>query len=147
SKANLIKFAREEAGLNPPETLKKEELIQWLIENGVEFEPDVQGPAESAEAASDSVAELEKTKVRIVLFDKPDDPLKQLTLGVNGVHVTLLRGVDVTVPYPVYEVLKNAITLERRQVGNEIVERRVQTEPFQVIKFDVQPGDFPEAEA
>lgn len=142
NKADLIKYAREELGLNPDESLKKDELIALIEANGGQFSGASSSPA--APVATSDIEKLCASKVRIKLYDKEGDQNKQLTMGVNGVHYTLMRGKEMTVPYPVYEVLKNGVTIQRTHVKGELVEREVQTEPFTVVKFDVQPGDYPE---
>ncbi len=154
SKPDLIKYARETMGLNPADDATKEDLYELIAKNGG---PDLTATADDAgidldkpvevvgEDASARAARLEKTFVRIKLFDKPNDNSEQITIidPAKLQHVTILRNVEVTVSYPLYDVLKNSITkIITQNKAGELVEKEVLTEPFTVIAFDVNPDDY-----
>ena len=153
SKTDLIKYAREDLGLNPADEATKEDLFELIAKNGG---PDLTAAANDdtssgapseveGEDASARAARLEKTFVRIKLFDKPNDNSEQITTvdPLTLQHVTIRRNVEVTVNYPIYSGLKNAITkLITQGKDGALIEKEVLTEPFTVIAFDVNPDDY-----
>lgn len=154
SKPDLIKYAREDLGLNPADEATKEDLFELIAKNGG---PDLTATADDSgdtgaaqtevagEDASARAARLEKTFVRIKLFDKPNDNSEQITTvdPLTLQHVTIRRNVEVTVNYPIYSGLKNAITkLITQGKDGALIEKEVLTEPFTVIAFDVNPDDY-----
>ncbi len=139
SKADLIKYAREELGLNPSKDLSPEDLIDLIDKNGGEF-VDASESVNQGSTADDDIA---STFVRLRIFEKANDEAnKEVIVGVNGVFTQIQREKEVTVPYPIYEALKNSVTIDRKMVDGELVERSIQSEPFTVIKLNVQPGEF-----
>ena len=159
SKTDLIKYAREQMGLNPVDDATKEDLFELIAKNGG---PDLTDAADDAgdngsdtpsevagEDASARAARLEKTFVRIKLFDKPNDNSEQITIidPAKLQHVTIKRNVEVTVSYPIYDLLKNSLTKLITQGKNgALIEKEVLTEPFTVIAFDVNPDDYKDTE-
>jgi hypothetical protein len=143
--ATIIKYLQESLGIKAPEGATREELFELVRTNGGKIEDSSDEPSKTSTNKESDIDALCKTKVRIKLFEKAGAD-RQLTVGINGVHTTIQRGVEVTVPYPIYDLLKNSITIEYEQKGDEVTQREVQTDPFTVIKFDVQPGDFKDAE-
>jgi len=137
--ATIVKYLQDVLGIKAPEGATQEELLELVRSNGGKVEDSSDEPPKVS--AGKDIDALCKTKVRIKLFEKAGAD-RQLTVGVNGVHTTIQRGVEVTVPYPIYDLLKNAITIEYEQKGDEVTQREVQSDPFTVIKFDVQPGEF-----
>lgn len=152
SKDDLIKHIREVIGINPPDDATKEDLYTIIKENGGEVAGEPKAGVDTSkdngfEDASSKAARLEKTFVRIKLFDKADDKMGQITVVDPLTYnlVTIKRNVEVTVNYPIYDGLKNAITIQVTQdpKTHEEIRREIQTEPFQVIAFDVNPADYP----
>lgn len=135
--ATIVKYLQDELGIKAPEGATTEELLKLVTENGGK----VVDKNEPAETAASDVKDQSNTRVRIKVFERPDAD-RQLTVGINGVFTTIVRGVEVNVPYAVYDLLKNAVTKQYEQKGDEVIEREVQTDPFTVVKFDVQPGEF-----
>lgn len=156
SKADLIKYAREEMGLNPADDATKDDLFELIAKNGG---PDLTATADDSgdtgadqtevagEDASARAARLEKTFVRIKLFDKPNDTSEQITIidPLKNQHVTIKRNVDVTVSYPIYDLLNNSVThIITQGKDGALIDKPVLTEPFTVIAFDVNPDDYAE---
>ncbi len=136
---DLVKYLQDVLGVKAPAGATKEELLQLVVDNGGEISDSAGGEAE-LQLSTDAEA-LSKTKVRLIVFEKPGAH-SQVEVGINGEFTSIQRGVEVTVPYPIYSSLNNAVTTEFEQKGEQMVERKVQTDPFNVIKFDVQPGEF-----
>lgn len=143
--ATIIKYLAEVLGVKAPEGATQTELLELVRTNGGKVDADSDEPTSAAGDKSADIEALCKTKVRIKIFEKPNAD-RQLTVGINGVHTTIQRGVEVTVPYPIYDLLKNSITIEYEQKGDEVTQREVQTDPFTVIKFDVKLGEYEDAE-
>lgn len=143
TKPELLKYIRETLGLNPSEESTKEELFAIIAENGADVADGDESEAPAAKSGGMSAAELEKTFVKIRLFEKEGDKSSQITMidPLNLQHITLMRNVEVTVNYPVYIALKNAVTTRITTEGGELVERKIQSEPFEVIEFNAPaPG-------
>jgi hypothetical protein len=140
---DIAQYLQEKLGVKAPSGATKAELLQLVLDNGGEVSGE-SAPVSDEQAGADIEA-LCKTKVRIKVYEKAGAD-SQLTVGINGEFTTIQRGVEVTVPYPIYSLLKNAVTTEYEQKGDEVIERKVETDPFSVIKFDVQPGEFEDAE-
>lgn len=151
-KDELIAYIQNELGHQAPEGASKDELIAYITANGGEVtgitaassDP---APAQNATETHDQkIARLEKTYVRIKLLDKADDKSPQITLinPLNDKLMTIQRNQEVIVPWPVYKILDTAVTIKITQNPKTYEEERreVQSEPFQVLDFDVPEAEY-----
>jgi hypothetical protein len=135
SKAELLKYVREDLGLNPADDATKEDLLDLIKRSG--------GQISSAPDSSKSESAGGTNYVRLKIFDKADDPTKQVHICINGENTIIKRNVEVTVSQAVYSMLKNAVYTDIKQGQNgELIETEMQREPFTVIAFDVNPSDY-----
>lgn len=89
-------------------------------------------------------------KARVIVHRNPDPNAKNspVHIGVNGYIVSVPRGIEVDIPIPFVEALKNAVTIEMRQQGETSRENpggvykdeARNSYPYQVIA--ATPGEF-----
>lgn len=146
--AQLRAFANGTLGLNlPPHTKDSTVLARvhaaWDKEHiNVAEEPEQAAGAQAGDAppnpdAKQDAKSKKDGKVRVYINETEDsggaDPV---VVGVNGKVMLIPRGEEVEIPYPYFEVLKNAVTHKYEMLpdgGMNPIPRKVFLYPFQRV--------------
>jgi hypothetical protein len=125
-------FAKEKLelslSLSMTETTMRERIQKHCAEN------DIDGPTSKVEAKGGNSANIKYVTINVAKSDKKGGA-EPAFVGVQGVGYTIPRGVDVSVPSSVVEVLKNAmqdIVTQDPDTG-EMHSEQVLTYPFQMV--------------
>jgi hypothetical protein len=124
-------YAKEELGLQLHHSFSAAKMREKIVEHCKE-----QGIAAPTATVETKGGQKEHPKIRINIAkqDKKGGG-EPAFVGYNGVGYTIPRGIDIDVPAPVVEILKNAkqdIVTQDPDTG-EIQHEEVITYPFQVV--------------
>lgn len=147
TKQDLADYAEEELGVKLDIDKSKDDLITEVRElekeNGIET--DEQAPAENKEVTEELAPSKQNGKVVITIHQPPapdeeSEPDTHCVVGLNGRNFQLAYGEEITVPYGVYDILKNAKQTKyfTKKDSNGQVQTHskvVQRYPFSFIRF------------
>ena len=112
--------------LNMSDTTMRERIQDHCIKN------DIEGP--TAKVESKGATNVKYITINVAKQDKKGGA-EPAFVGVQGKGYTIPRGINVAVPAPVVEVLKNAMQeiVTQDPESGEIHKEPVQTYPFQIV--------------
>lgn len=117
SKPDMLAYAEEELGVKLDENLDRSEIWAKLKEIDKTLSgQDSAAPAGDSNQNPDTEKESGKRPARVVILihqlptneEADEDPQTHITVCANGRNYQIQIGVEVPVPYVVYDVLKNA---------------------------------------
>lgn len=136
TKPELLIYAKEELGIELPSNWSKAEVVARIKQETGDTS-DAPGSGSASEGNED------KTPTKVVINiqdDAESEKINYHVVGLNGRNYQIKKGVDVTVPYGVYDILNNAIetvytSVVRENGRRELVGKVRKRVPFSVIKF------------
>ena len=154
TKGDLAKYALEELGITlDPAVMQRDEMIAAIREE--EASQGIAGDAGASESAASASApkttepcdDFTKHRAVIVIADLPSHdggetpPDTHIEVGCNGVFYQLKTGVELEVPYGVYDILNNMrqtkyFNEKDPQTGQQRVSSRESLRyPFQLVRI------------
>ena len=132
-KYQLKFYAKENYGIDLSRAMSEQTMRERIEKHCVEN--DIDKPVSIVEAKGTLKVGVKYATINVA---KQEGKLggEPIFVGVQGVGYTIPRGVDVEVPQPVVEVLKNAVTTHVTQDDEGMIHKDdVQTYPFSIVKL------------